>query len=246
MLFIRYTYSETLQEFETAQLVAIDLETQALAHLFEFPRTGGEFGFTVYSFAISPTDESIAWVYAPNDPEDGAALYLTNTATFETTEQLATYTIRNTIPNGIEFSADGRYLLTLDDRVYDSDRDFEPENSAAQVINIDSGEQITISQDYMVDYAGWTPTGSGLVYRVFDFDLTEVTGIYITSAPNAEGRKLDVEGVEALGIEAWEIGAVIASYSYGEVYRSIDWSENNLSLFYHFAAEGVLVISYEE
>ncbi|MBK8023220.1 MAG: hypothetical protein IPK19_17785 [Chloroflexi bacterium] len=108
-------------------------------------------------------------------------------------EQLNSIPSSRNVPIRLEYSADGRYLMTFE---------MEPRQSGmtVRIATTVTGELIDIdpqfpvmTEDMTAPYimgAGWSPVGSGLVYAVRDPLDDSKSGLYLTAAPGKPGKMI--------------------------------------------------------
>jgi Tol biopolymer transport system component len=174
---------------------------QGAPYLYRVPVTGGdaeqlgwllnpEAGIASWFMAVAPDGVSIAYnVHTGGSENPVNGVYLYNPATRENRRLLENDPGR--FPVSLSFSPDGRYLLVHE---YSQERaqtmTTSPENSAARVISLESGEVQWVDPTRHVAGAGWSPTGSALVYIVRDFEDETNSGLYLTDAPGEPGRQV--------------------------------------------------------
>jgi hypothetical protein len=141
------------------------------------------------------------------------------------------------LPFHLEYAADGNYLLSFSaaiSRVYTT--------TAMTVVSIEDGVGIDIDprfpqavsgageqtqpQPYIVG-AGWSPSGSALVYAVRDVLEPENAGLYITTTPGEPGRMI-LEG-DYYGTTCCQL-------------KPIAWAPNDVILIGRGSAPGVLLV----
>lgn len=164
--------------------------------------------FSIYAFAISPDSSKVAYnffVPGSNNPQNGVWI---SDLGGRNAEQLASLPQYLT-PWTLEFSPDGRYVLT---NAGFSGRGSEPEQSSVRVIAVADRQLIQISDTLFVTGAGWSPTGSALVYTVRDPKNPDADGVYLTNEPGEPGILL-------------KAGAFIVPT--GRAAQAITWTANN-------------------
>lgn len=180
IVFIRY--DGTGIRLNTPELVSIRPDGSDLESLGDL-RTS-RIRFSVYAFDISSDYERIAYHDFTQD-EAQNAVWISD-VNGENAERLLSGLDMNRFPQSLAFSPDGRYLLMVTPQVLGRSGN---EANGVYVVEVETGEMIELDEPSVI-YAGWSPTGSALVYHVFDPRNMERTGIYVTDQPGTPGRKI--------------------------------------------------------
>lgn len=140
-------------------------------------------GYVLYALAISPDGRRYAHpIEIPDDPEN-AGIYIAEFG--GAPRRLASVEGFGKGLSGIQFSADGKYLMVL------GSSDDTEGNQIVHVIDAESGEIIRIAPDQPLAGAAWAPTGSALAYIVRDREnANNPGGLFAASAPGEPGRLL--------------------------------------------------------
>ena len=140
--------------------------------------------FPAYVLDVSPDGEQLAYnIYTRSEGESGVWIY--DIEADETEQALATETQLS--PFMIEYSADGRYLLTNDAR-FGALRGSPNDESPMRVIDVETGKSFEVDDRFIVAAAGWSPDGSGLLYIARDYQNQDNSGLYYTSTPGEPGE----------------------------------------------------------
>lgn len=179
--------------------------------------------WSVYAFAISPDGSKVAYNYYAASSSDQAnnGVWISD-LNGSNAKQLVSMTLQM-VPWTLEFSPDGRYLLSI---AGNPGLEFNPEDSPIRVISLEDNAFLTIDDSQYVTAAGWSPTGSALVYTVRDPRDADVTGLYLTDEPGKPGKVIYPE-------------TLLPATS--RVTHAIPWAANNVLLLSNMQ-EGEVVI----
>ncbi|MBI1258433.1 MAG: hypothetical protein GC204_13260 [Chloroflexi bacterium] len=132
---------------------------------------------------------------------------------------------------GMKLSPDERFIL-----VNMEQRDFAakptPENSRMVVVDSSSGEQILIDPEQNVSGAGWSPTGSALVYITRSLEDSNDNPVFLTNTPGVGGRQLtSLEGTFNMATPLLQ--------------QTLGWGANNTILLSHSPTTGIVLVHLE-
>lgn len=179
--------------------------------------------FSIYAFAISPDGTRVAYnFFVPGNDKPQNGIWISD-LDGGNAEQLASLPQYLT-PWTLEFSPDGSYVLTNSGL---SGRGSEPAQSPVRVIALADERVSQISETLFVTGAGWSPTGSALVYSVRDPQNPDVDGLYLTNEPGQSGTLL-------------EAGAFIVPT--GRAAQAIIWTANNVLLLSNMPEASMTVL----
>jgi dipeptidyl aminopeptidase/acylaminoacyl peptidase len=139
--------------------------------------------FSTYLLAWSPDGSEIAYnvdTAKKGTPENGVWL-----ADLNGQNQKQILKAPQDLPGVIEFSPDGRYVLSI---AHWATLPAEPAQSPVRVAPVDGSGDILVDQDHLVLSAAWAPSGAGLAYVVFDDAHPDTSGLYLTAEPGKPGR----------------------------------------------------------
>ncbi|MCC7450250.1 MAG: PD40 domain-containing protein [Anaerolineae bacterium] len=190
--------------------------------------TGERFG--IYALAWSPDGKQIAynrgisrnqgdqngmWVA---DLEGKNARQILSVKLAATAE--ATPTVRErarvAIPMNIEYSPDGRSLLAFDPAGLGEFTARWEDFTSSRVFTVDGSGSTPVDADEVAHWAGWSPTGTALVYIARSARNPDVDGLYVVEKPGAQGRKI-------------YSGRIVLS---GNTWRPLEWASNNTILVF--------------
>ena len=135
------------------------------------------------------------------------------------------------ILTGVKLSPDGQFVLVSAEQ-----RDFSAEptasNSRMYVVDTRSGEQTLIDPDRNVSGAGWSPTGSALVYITRSLQDPNNNSVFLTNTPGVAGKQLtSLEGTFNIATPLLQ--------------RTLDWGANNTILLSHSPTTGIVLVHLE-
>jgi hypothetical protein len=219
LAFLRY---ETMRD--QPEVNAISPSDRSIDYLDELPGIGG---FHTYVLAVSPVGDGLAYNRWQTEDEADNGVWIQDLSA-DRAEQ-ALQTIPNLVPGALEFSADGRYLLSIDGRIGLFDPD--PEESGVRVIDIEARESMPVDAEHRVIAAGWSPDGSSLAYLVQNRLELETSGLYLTSTPGEPGR-LVLQG---------DFSPTTSRFLQG-----ITWASNNTILLSRSPETGLVLVELGE
>ncbi len=143
--------------------------------------------FAIYTFDVSA--EGIVYIYYPAHDSPFAGVWISDLSGANARMLYKVDGESGLLPASVDFSADGRYVLvTFQSNLQPS---YQPEDSAARVIDVASGRLMLIDPGHFVGGAGWSPQGSALVYVITaQGDNIDANGLYIAAAPGDPGALL--------------------------------------------------------
>ncbi|MCC6805500.1 MAG: hypothetical protein IT319_21650 [Anaerolineae bacterium] len=178
-------------------------------------------------YGISVAGDRLFYNYTPAGDSIFRGIWMSNLDGSDAEVLLATQ--REQLISGIRASADGRYVMLLSQPIqYDSR---EPEDSWAQILDVETGESTLIDPDHYVVGAGWSPTGSALVYIVNNREKPDDNGLYITGTPGEPGRLLLAGDFNLPNLGRWQ---------------NLTWGANNTVLLSRSPQEGIVLVQLGE
>ncbi len=187
--------------------------------------TAGRFG--IYALAWSPDGKRIVYNRGINRRDDALNGMWVADLDGKNAQQLlrvsqssaVTPSIRDragvAIPTDMEFSPDGRFILAFDVTGLVEYGARWNEFSSSRVFAAD-GSSSPINADDTAHWAGWSPTGSAVVYFVGSVRERDKDGLYVAAKPGDQGRKI-------------YDGRVVPA---GETWRPLEWAANNTILVF--------------
>ncbi len=137
-------------------------------------------GFRVWAMTVSADGKQVAYSVADKDDADKAGIYLLNLG--EATPKRVAAMSDTGQPDGLAFSADGKFLLLLGRNVKGVD---------AKVINLASGEIVPVDRAQNIVGVAWSPSGSALAYITYDRTNANMPGgLFLAEAPGKPARLL--------------------------------------------------------
>lgn len=137
----------------------------------------------VYTLAVAPDGKRIAYAVDDRNDAKSAGIFLTD-VDGAAPRRIATMASLPAPPLGLAFSADGNYLMSVTSTSANT-------GIVANVINLESGDVISVGDGQTITGAAWSPSGSALAYLVYDRDKpANPGGMFIANSPGAPGRLL--------------------------------------------------------
>ncbi len=184
LIFARYRRDANVEEVIPPDIYQIAPDGSNLTLLGSFE---GEDRFSVYSTGMRGSQLLYVYYGPSNAPNNGVWLSNTDGSEAERVAQLDEDARSFII--GVTPSPDGRYLLILTPNITFVSGE-SPEGSVMRLVEVESGRVMLIDPTHYVSAAGWSPSGSALVYSVFDLENEENNGLYVTETPGKAGRML--------------------------------------------------------
>jgi Tol biopolymer transport system component len=181
ILFLRYSRID--DETPPAEIYAMEPNGSNLEKMGELDSSG-----TFAAYAMTATEEHLFYNYYVNGDAPKNGVWMSN-RDGSNPKQIFASEVPD-IPWSLSTSSDGRYVLM--NLPLPNDLNFSPEQSAARLLDVESGEEILIDPDHFVAGAGWSPDGTALIYIVNDRRATTETdnGLYVTGTPGENGRRI--------------------------------------------------------
>jgi Tol biopolymer transport system component len=141
--------------------------------------------FATYGFDLSPDDTLISYNRYDQETDSRSGVWLSDIDGSGARQLVSTEP--NLTPFTVEFSPDGRYLLTV--AGYQGvNAPVKAEDSPLRVVNVDTGASQLLDDEQFVRSAGWSPDGSTLAYLVHDILEPDNSGLYIADEPGEPGQ----------------------------------------------------------
>lgn len=174
-------------------------------------------------YGLSTAGDKLVYNYFPAGESDNRGIWVSNLDGSDA--EMIAATDREQPVTGVESSADGRYVMLLTTPIQFDSR--APEDSWVRILDIETGETTLIDPDHYVVGAGWSPTGSALVYIVNNQEMPDENGLYITGAPGEAGRLLLAGDFNLPSIGRWQ---------------TLTWGANNTILLSRAPFEGIVLV----
>lgn len=137
-------------------------------------------GFRVWAMTVSADGKQVAYSLADKDDADKAGIYLLNLG--EATPKRVAAMSDTGQPDGLAFSADGKFLLLLGRNASGLD---------AKTIDLASGKIAPVDRAQNVVGVAWSPKGSALAYITYDRTNADMPGgLFLAEAPGKPARLL--------------------------------------------------------
>ncbi len=143
--------------------------------------------FAIYTFDVSA--DRLVYIYYPAGDSPFAGVWISDLSGANARMLYKADRQSGVLPTSVDFSADARsVLVTFQSNLQPS---YQPDDSNARVIDVETGDLTLIDPDHFVGGAGWSPQGSALVYAVTSRgDNIDANGLYLTAAPGEPGALL--------------------------------------------------------
>ena len=207
--FVRYAIPEGgFRQGAPTSLMTIDVGGGDPKPAFEI---ASKSGFRVWAMTVSADGKQIAYSVADKDDADKAGIYVLNLGE-ATPKRVAAMKDVGNPPDGLAFSADGKFLLLLGRNVDGID---------AKVIDLASGKFMPVDRAQNVVGVAWSPSGSALAYVTYDRKNAAMPGgLFLADAPGKPARLL-------IG------GAFFPTVCCGQ--QPIIWASNDTMILAHWA-----------
>lgn len=214
ILFLRYNRLQGTIMPPMVYVVALDgsglqkLGTLAAANPFAIYALDVQDNRLIYGYAASSeTPDNGIWI---SDVDGGNARQIVHAE-------------REHLPTYVDLSPDGRYILVGAPGTTFTNR---PEDSLVYVVDVEAGQAMPIDPQRYVMSAGWSPTGSALIYAVFDPIQADLSGVYLSGTPGTGGREL---------LNGRYLGAT------STLRQSFAWAANNVALLSRSPVRGIVL-----
>lgn len=178
-------------------------------------------------YGMSIAGDKLIYNYMPAGDSIFRGIWTSNLGGSDAKILLATE--REQLISGVRASADGRYAMLLSTPIQFERR--EPADSWARILDVESGESMLIDPDHYVVGAGWSPSGSALVYIVNNHENPDDNGLYITGTPGEPGRLLLAGDFNLPNLGRWQ---------------NLTWGANNTVLLSRSPQEGIVLVQLGE
>ena len=183
--------------------------------------------FSIYNFDISGDSLIYAYSSQSGSPSDGVWISDLD----GTNAHQLTHTPREGIISSVKASPDGRYVLVSSARA-GLDFNFSPEVSRFYTVDTTTGAVSLINPDRFVSGAGWSPTGSALVYITHEFKNQEADAVFLTNTPGVAGEQLtSLTGTFNIATPLLQ--------------QTLGWGANNTVLLSHSPTTGIVLVHLE-
>ncbi len=137
----------------------------------------------VWNFAMAPEHGLFAYSIEGEPNADRAGIYLLKSGSTEPARVVEPSDVGGIRVVSLSFSVDGRYLL-LFGRLEDN-------SGTARVLDLASGDLLSVVQNQNIMGAAWSPTGSALAYITYDRTKPDMPGgLFLAAAPDLPARLL--------------------------------------------------------
>jgi hypothetical protein len=160
-------------------LMTVDIDAGEPQHASKIVNPGAAI---VYALAISRDGTQYAYPLDDRDAPKIAGIYVAPIG--GSPRRVVALTEISKSPSGLEFSADGKFLMVMG-----PSEDFS--ESLGHIIDLDTGVVSPIASGQPLVGAAWSPTGSAVAYLTYDRTTPDSPGgLFLSPSPGAPGRLL--------------------------------------------------------
>ncbi|MEZ4669391.1 MAG: hypothetical protein R3E39_15910 [Anaerolineae bacterium] len=140
---------------------------------------------STYAIALNADDTQMAFNMDTRGQERDGTWFMDLS---DRSAHFAAAAVQDTFPTSYQFSPDGSHLLVTGVSQHANTGDFQPEYSPVYTIPVAGGRQTDLDTERYVFGAGWSPSGTALVYNTFSPQHPEEEGVFIAAAPREKGE----------------------------------------------------------
>jgi hypothetical protein len=142
--------------------------------------------FATYALAWSPDEQQVAYNIGQNRNATDNGVWLAD-ANGQNARQLVAAATLQEVASAVEFSADGRYVLS-----YRLAGEFPADWSRtySRVVPVAGGAAAQADLDNRGQWPTWAPAGAGLAYILRLPEAPEKEGLYLAAGPREEGKQV--------------------------------------------------------
>ncbi len=184
--------------------------------------------FAIYNFDVG--HDKLVYAYASQSGSDSDGLWMSD-FDGKNARQLTQVVNRESLTSGVSLSPDGRYVLVTN-AAAGLRGNLTPETSRLYVVDSSSGQRILIDPDRFVSGAGWSPSGSALVYITHDIKSSDSDAVFLTNTPGVAGEQLtSLQGTFNIATPLLQ--------------QTLGWGANNTILLSHSPGTGIVLVHLE-